>query len=98
MYTIIYMYIILILSLPALLQEAVLSVLTGADALDAPDFDSVTYINDVFTDEESLQQLETVTRKLKIKISRLDAEIAKNIRYQVQGNSRQQQVHVLDLD
>ena len=58
--------------------------LSNLEALDAPSFDPIAYINQCFPSESSLEELDTVVVGIGSKITILEGEISKA----VQGQSR----------
>lgn len=45
-----------------------MQVFSSDDPLDSPDFNTVDYINKLFPSEQSLQNIDSVVAKLKIKV------------------------------
>jgi vacuolar protein sorting-associated protein 53 len=64
------------------LQAAISSVLPPEDALDDPEFNSVAYINSLFPTEQSLADIDTALSRVRVKVSRLDADILGAVREQ----------------
>eukprot|EP00053_Salpingoeca_punica_P016055 m.149724 g.149724 ORF g.149724 m.149724 type:complete len:855 (+) comp16865_c0_seq1:404-2968(+) len=66
-------------------EKALAEVFPSDDPLDAPDFDPVVYINNVFPSEQSLTNLDDFVAKLKTKIKKIDDEVAAKIRAQTKA-------------
>lgn len=70
------------IEISAEVQSTIEQVLTSDDPLDKSDFNLVTYINELFPNEQSLVNIDDVLNEMKIKISYLDDEIRTVVRRQ----------------
>jgi hypothetical protein len=68
--------------LSAQLLAAIAAVIPPEDPLDAPDFDSVAYINNLFPTEQSLSDIDAAVTRVRIKMNRLDADVFSAVREQ----------------
>lgn len=63
-------------------DKALREILPPVDLFDAPNFDPVTLINDMFPNEQALDQLDSFVMKFKRKIRVVDSEILNFVRRQ----------------
>lgn len=70
------------IEISAEVQSAIEQVLTSDDPLDRSDFNLVTYINELFPNEQSLANIDDALNQMKSKIARLDDEIRTVVRTQ----------------
>ncbi|KAH7827489.1 Vps53A, component of GARP and EARP complexes [Monocercomonoides exilis] len=57
-------------------------------ALDNDDFDAIAFVNSIFPSEESLSEIDKVSRALREKISQLDSEMSEAVRKQSLSRSK----------
>jgi len=70
------------------LQEVITEVIGTTDPLDAPDFSTTDYINNLFPTEKSLVSIDDAINRIKTKITRTDDEILVAVREQVSSGSK----------
>ena len=71
-----------ILKYPDEVQAAINEIFPSDDPLDAPDFDPVDYINEMFPTEQSLVNLDDVLSDYKCKIQVIDEDMRRIVRGQ----------------
>ena len=71
-----------LLTYPDEVQAAINEIFPSDDPLDAPDFDPVDYINEMFPTEQSLVNLDDVLSDYKCKIQVIDEDMRKIVRGQ----------------
>eukprot|EP01132_Coremiostelium_polycephalum_P002712 gene2712-3365_t len=64
------------------LQAAIRDIVPKRDEFDAPNFDTVAYINEHFSTEHQLSNVDNIMNKLRMKIAAVDEEIIKEVRLQ----------------
>ena len=57
------------------LEHAIQDVVPSDDPFDAPDFNAVDFINQLFPNEQALQRVDQFMSKLQFRVKQLDAEI-----------------------
>jgi hypothetical protein len=70
------------------LQKAVFAVLPSKDPLDDPSFNAIDFINGIFPDEKSLENIDAEITKMKRKIHKLDEEIIESVSKQSRAGAR----------
>ncbi|EFA82338.1 Vps53-like domain-containing protein [Heterostelium album PN500] len=70
------------------LQAAINDIIPSQDPIDRHDFNPVKYINDNFTNEQSLVHIDAHMNKLRLKIHKIDEEIVQEVRMQSSTGSK----------
>lgn len=87
------------IEISAEVQSAIEQVLTSDDPLDKGDFNLITYINELFPNEQSLANIDEALNEMKLKISYLDDEIRTVVRRQniTEAEGKEALTHAKDV-